>query len=416
MSQNLDYWYDAQIRRYLTQFMRIFSGFKVSEGVRSGSTYYNRVPVRYADMQRMVSHILKKGSENMVNSTPFIACSIGSLLIARDRVHEPMLVDKLQIAERQFDSTANAYSTSANAQSRPGNLYSTDRYMPVPYNLTMQVDIWSGNTDQKLQLLEQILILFNPSIQLQQNTNPLDWTSVFEVELTDMQWSNRSIPACVDETIDVSTLTFTLPIWLSPPAKVKRQKIINTIVNNIYDTSSVSNLGYDEDIYDFFRTLDDDFELHTIVPNNYEVKIEGTDAVLYKDGSTLANWNDLLEILAPQGSQGSLANTSVQIDDIPLTTGSTLQLNISNDVDATTNLISGYVTRNSLESSKLVFTLDADTLPSTTLTDVTRIVDAGVNYPGDGTLDAAAVGQRYLLTGEVQGNKWGITADANDTG
>ena len=414
MSQNLDYWYDAQIRRYLTQFMRIFSGFKVSEGVRDGSTYYNRVPVRYADMQRMVAHILKKGSENMVNSTPFIACSIGSLLIARDRVHEPMLVDKLQIAERQFDSTANAYSTSANASTRPGNLYSTDRYMPVPYNLTMQVDIWSGNTDQKLQLLEQILILFNPSIQLQQNTNPLDWTSVFEVELTDMQWSNRSIPAGVDETIDVSTLTFTLPIWLSPPAKVKRQKIINTIVNNIYDTSSISNLGYDEDIYDFFRTLDDDFELHTIVPNNYEVKIEGTDAVLYKDGSTLANWNDLLEILAPQGSQGSLANTSVQIDDIPLTTGSTLQLNISNDVDASTNLISGFVTRNSLESSKLVFTLDADTLPSTTLTDVTRIVDASVNYPGDGVLDAAAVGQRYLLTGEIQGNQWGINADVND--
>ena len=103
------------------------------------------------------------------------------------------------------------------------------RHQPVPYNLTMQVDIWSGNTDQKLQLLEQILILFNPSIQLQQNTNPLDWTSVFEVELTDMQWSNRSVPAGVDETIDVSTLTFTLPIWLSPPAKVKRQKIINTI-------------------------------------------------------------------------------------------------------------------------------------------------------------------------------------------
>ena len=57
MSQNLDYWYDAQIRRYLTQFMRIFSGFKVSEGVRSGSTYYNRVPVRYADMQLSLIHI-----------------------------------------------------------------------------------------------------------------------------------------------------------------------------------------------------------------------------------------------------------------------------------------------------------------------------------------------------------------------
>ena len=81
---NLDYWYDAQLRRYLMQFMRIFSDFKVSEGQRDGATFYNKVPVRYADMQRMVAHILRKGSENMVNSTPFIACSINSLLLARD--------------------------------------------------------------------------------------------------------------------------------------------------------------------------------------------------------------------------------------------------------------------------------------------------------------------------------------------
>ena len=57
----------------------------------------------------------------MVNSTPFIACSIGSLLIARDRVHEPMLVDKLQIAERQFDSTANAYSPKMHFTRRSGS-------------------------------------------------------------------------------------------------------------------------------------------------------------------------------------------------------------------------------------------------------------------------------------------------------
>ena len=239
-----------------------------------------------------------------------------------------------------------------------------------------------------------------------------------------MQWSNRSVPAGVDETIDVSTLTFTLPIWLSPPAKVKRQKIINTIITNIYDTSSVADLGYDEDIYDFFRTVDSQFELFTLSPNNYFVEMDGTEASLFKtaptegtsydDGTTTkANWNDLLEVLSPQGDKGSLANVSYSMNDIPLTTGSTLQLNISNDVDASTNLISGYVTRNSLDPAKLVFTLDADTLPSTTLTDVTRIVDASVNYPGDGVLDAAAVGQRYLLTGEIQGNQWGITADVN---
>jgi hypothetical protein len=405
----MDYFYDAQLRRYLLQFMRIFSGFQVAEGVRNGTTHYNKVPVRYADMQRMVAHILTKGSENMVNSTPFLACNVTSLLVARDRTQDPMLVSKVQVAERQFDTGSASYGS----EKFPGNLYTTDRYMPVPYNLTMNVDVWSGNTDQKLQLLEQILILFNPSIQLQQGDNPLDWTSLYEVELTDIQWSNRSVPAGVDETIDVATLTFILPIWLSPPAKVKRQKIINTIITNIYDTGSIGDLEYNPDMYDFFRTLDTDFELHTISPNNYEVELVGTEAKLYKDGgSAEANWNDLLEVLSPQGS--GTANANISIDNIPLTTASTLQLNISNNVDNDNTLITGLVSRNSLDPSKLIFTLDADTLPSTTLTDVTRIVDASKNYPGDGTLIAAATGQRYLLTSEVQGNQWGITANTND--
>lgn len=405
----MDYFYDAQLRRYLLQFMRIFSGFQVAEGVRNGTTNYNKVPVRYADMQRMVAHILTKGSENMVNSTPFLACNVTSLLVARDRTQDPMLVSKVQVAERQFDTGSATYGSDQ----FPGNLYSTDRYMPVPYNLTMNVDVWSGNTDQKLQLLEQILILFNPSIQLQQGDNPLDWTSLYEVELTDIQWSNRSVPAGVDETIDVATLTFILPIWLSPPAKVKRQKIINTIVTNIYDTGSIGDLEYDDDLYDFFRSLESDFELHTISPNNYEVELVGAEAKLYKDGgSAEANWNDLLEVLSPQGS--GTANANISIADIPLTTASTLQLNISNNIDNETTLITGLVSRNSLDPSKLVFNLDVDTLPSTTLTAVTRIVDASKNYPGDGTLDAVATGQRYLLTSEIQGNQWGITANTND--
>ncbi|MDC1040184.1 tail sheath stabilizer and completion protein [bacterium] len=416
---NMDYFYDAQLRRYLLQFMRIFSEFKVSEGKRNGVTYFNKTPVRYADMQRMVAHIIKQGSENMVNSTPFMAVSIQSLLIARDRTQDPMLVATEQIAEREYDTGTASY------KSDQGNLYSTKKIMPVPYNLTLNVDCWTANTDQKMQLLEQILILFNPSLQLQQNSNPLDWTQIFEVELTDIQWSNRSIPAGVDETIDVATLTFTLPIWLSPPAQVKRQKIINTITTNVYNTGSLEDLGYDDDIYDFFRSIEGDMEINSITPNNYWVDVSGTEATLYKsaptsdgsvydDGTTVkANWNDLLEVLAPQGASGTISGSGVSIADIPLTTGSTLQLNITNELE-NTSLITGTVTRNAIDSGKLIFTVDADTLPANTETDVTRIVDPLTNHPGDGTLDAVASGQRYLLTNEIVGDVWGITADIND--
>jgi hypothetical protein len=145
------------------------------------------------------------------------------------------------------------------------------------------------------------------------------------------------------------------------------------------------------------------------------VEVVGNEATLYKDnGATEANWNDLLEVLAPQGDSGTLSNSAISIDDIPLTTGSTLQLNISNDVDNTLSLISGLVTRNVLDSSKIIFNLDQDTLPTTTLADVTRIVDPSVNYPGDGVLSTANTGQRYLLTEEIRGHNWGINANAND--
>ena len=419
---NMDYFYDAQVRRYLLQFMRIFGEFKVSEGKRGGVTYYNKAPVRYSDMSRMVAHILTKGGENMINSTPFIACSIQSLLIARDRTQDPTLVSKVQIAEREYDSNTASYGTGQ------GNLYSTDRIMPVPYNLTMQVDIWSSNTDQKLQLLEQILILFNPSLQLQQNSNPLDWSNLFEVELTDIQWSNRSIPAGVDETLDVATLTFVMPIWLNPPASVKRQKIINSIISNVYKTDSTGDLGYDSDIYDFFRTLDGEMETQTITPNNYWVSIDGSEATLFKtaptgtpaqsvydDGTTVkANWNDLLEVISPQSAGGSVAGASVDLADIPLTTGSTLQLNINSDIEST-SLITGTIVRNSIDTAKLIFTVDADTLPSTTQANVTRIVNPTNNYPGDGTVAAVVTGQRYLLTNEIVGDNWGsLNADVHD--
>ena len=253
----------------------------------------------------------------------------------------------------------------------------------------------------------------------------MDWTQIFEVELTDIQWSSRSVPAGVDETIDVATLTFVLPIWVNPPAQVKRQKIINTIHANVYNTDSINDMGFDDDIYDFFRTIDGQMELTSITPNNYWVDISGTEAVLYKsaptsdsstydDGTTVkANWNDLLEILSPQGASGTLGNASVNIDDIPLTSGSTLQLNVTDDLDST-GLITGSVVRNTIDSNKLVFTLDSDTLPSNTETALTKIVDPLQNYPGDGTLAAVSTGQRYLLTNEIVGDNWGISADKDD--
>ena len=389
--KNLDYWYDEQIKRYLLQIIRIFSNFQVKEYTKKGINY-NRVPARYGDMNRMVASILRNNSENVINSAPFISVTIQSLQVARDRTHEPFLVDTTQVAEREWNKETQAY------MSDQGNLYTTQRYMPVPYNLTIQVDVWTTNTDTKLQILEQIFVLFNPSIQLQSNSNPLDWTSVFEVELTDIAWSNRSVPVGTDDSIDISTLTFTCPIWISPPAKVKRQSIIQRIIANIHSVSSISDLGYDEDYADFFGDITDTAEV-VVTPGMYSVRISGASAVLLNEQGIAVPWTDITEM------QGDVRSTSL------------LKLNISNDTNNYLGEVVGTISVDTTTPYNLIFNLDSDTLPTDTLTDVNKIIDARENYPGDGTLEAAANGQRYLLTEDISATgytNWGVDASADD--
>ena len=53
------HFYDNQIRRYILQFIRMFSGFTVKTGSKmdDGTTdYYIRVPSRYGDVSRMAAN------------------------------------------------------------------------------------------------------------------------------------------------------------------------------------------------------------------------------------------------------------------------------------------------------------------------------------------------------------------------
>jgi hypothetical protein len=56
----MDFFYDGQMRRYLTQFIRAMSNF----AYKDAKGQLVQVPARYGDMNRQVAQILKKNSEN----------------------------------------------------------------------------------------------------------------------------------------------------------------------------------------------------------------------------------------------------------------------------------------------------------------------------------------------------------------
>jgi hypothetical protein len=202
---------------------------------KDGDGDLRRVPVMYGDISRQVANILKENSENKLPSAPRIAVYITGLDIDRERTSDSSFVSKVHIRERAWDSTNQEY------QNIQGKNYTVERLMPTPYKMTVNADVWSTNTDQKLQILEQILMLFNPSLEIQTTDNYVDWASLTTVDLDAVTFTNRSIPVGTTDNIDVGTLTFSTPIWISPPAKVKKMGIITDIIMNIFneDTGTI---------------------------------------------------------------------------------------------------------------------------------------------------------------------------------
>jgi hypothetical protein len=376
------FFYDEQIRRFLLQFTRIFSNFQVEYGKdANGVAALLRVPVRYGDSSRQAQTVLQNNSASALPSTPLMTFYITELQYARDRVQEPYFVDKQNVRQRYYDQETETYETTQ------GNAFTVERLMPVPFNLGVKLDIWTSNTNQKFQILEQILTLFNPALEIQSTDNYLDWTSLSVCELDSVTWSSRSIPMGTEDPIDIATLAFTLPIWISPPAKVKKLGVVQKIIASMYDAKG--------DAVD--AITNNDLLLGTrqkFTPYNYQVLLIGNQLQVLQPSAVVPGKGTINPDQSPPSNVMWHAVVNMFGD---LQNGIS-QVRLDNPYDDT--IIVGTVAYHPTDDRFLLFTVDEDTIPQNTLHPVNAIIDPQRNGPGAG-LPAAAVGQRYLLVGDT---------------
>lgn len=392
MSQQ--YFYDQQIRRWLLQFMRLFGGFSVKMGKdASDNDYYHQVPVRYGDTTRMSQHILRKNSENTILSVPAISCYIAELVPSAERRMSPSHQETVPVYQKAVDPTTG---TTTNAI---GETYTLDRHAPIPFDLTLNVDIWTSNTEQKLQLLEQILLLFNPSVNLQSSQNPYDWTSLAVVELINITWTARSIPQGSDDIIDVASLIFSLPIFLTPPALVRRQVLIHSILNNVgadygfIDTFVLNEANLQSRQWITFQ------DRHIKVTEDY-IQLLNHDNTSIDHTSTTGgtlSWKEHFSLYG--GINNGITEIRLKLGDIADPVEVIARIT---EVPSNENIVS--------------YVLDTSTLPNDTISMVNGIIDPTKGRPGNGNIPTPATGQRYILTDSiVQNGFWGtVVADIND--
>ena len=278
------------------------------------------------------------------------------------------------------------------------------------------------------------------------------------------------IPVGTDDQIDVAALSFLCPIFINPPAKVKRQTLIYNIINAFN-----FNMGINDMV--FYQTLVCHncetggccFTLKEAITENLTAKvsksgrtlnegeytIEGDQFCLLipcKEGETIivkffetvedqgllpqdivfsfSGQQDNYQVLIQNGEAKLLTCDGYPTDDNgnPLDWNtlikplgelrpgiSEIRLRRVDDITDRTHDIVGVIYPHPTDSSKLLFEVDEDTLPATTTGPINGIINPTKSAPGIGSLPPASSGDRYIVIEDVPQGPWGnVGAEAND--
>ena len=394
------FFYDNQVRRFLIQFGKIFSNWYVTKGKDpAGNEILVRVPIMYGDSSRQASTIIANNSASNLPSAPLITYYITGLEYDQRRTQDPTFIDKIQVRQRSYNSETQQYETVQ------GQAFTVERLMPVPYTLRMTVDLWTTNYNQKLQLIEQLGTLFNPSLEIQSTDNFIDWTSLSVVYQDGLTFSSRSIPQGTGNPIDVMSWKFYMPIWISNAAKLKKMGVIEKIIASIFSGKALDDIQNDDLLLGTRQKITPyGYKLLLIgnslqlLPANQDFYPSNEDLDLPPNPNTSLYWSSLLNVygtLRPGISQIWLQNPFMDTE------------------------IVGTIVPDPVDDRLLIYDIDPDTLPQNTLDPVDSVINPLVTGPNAG-LPPAENGMRYLIVDNIGSDgdttiAWGnVVAYAND--
>jgi len=394
------FFYDNQVRRFLIQFGKIFSNWYVTKGKDpAGNEILVRVPIMYGDSSRQAATIIANNSASNLPSAPLITYYITALEYDQRRTQDPTFIDKIQVRQRSYNAETQSYETVQ------GQAFTVERLMPVPYTLRMTVDLWTTNYNQKLELIEQLGTLFNPSLEIQSTDNFIDWTSLSVVYQDGITFSSRSIPQGSGNPIDVLSWKFYMPIWISNAAKLKKMGVIEKIIASIFSGSALDDIQNDDLLLGTRQKITPyGYKLLLIgnslqlLPANQDFYPSNEDSDLPPNPNTSLYWSSLLNVygtIRPGISQIWLQNPFMDTE------------------------IVGTIVLDPVDDRLLIYDIDSDTLPQNTLDPVDSVINPLVTGPNAG-LPAAVNGVRYLIVDNIghEGDTtiaWGnVVAYAND--
>lgn len=225
------FYYDKQLKNFILQFMAIFTDLyvKVGENDLSGNNdNLISVPISYATRDRVALHIKSNNTNNAPQRLPRMSAYLTGMEYSFEHAKGSNVMSHREVYASRGDVI-------------PDDLKTMHHGVKIPYKLNADLYIFTSNMEQRMQILEQILLVFNPILQIQRSDSPFDTTKLANVELMSID---------LDETETAETrvletrLNFSFVVYLSPP-----KQLINDVISKIILRVKTVSTDFDLDSY-----------------------------------------------------------------------------------------------------------------------------------------------------------------------
>jgi len=215
------YYYHEIIRKTIIAFGTVFNAIDIKHKEQDGTAFSEmNVPLSYGPAQKFLARLEQQANLNKPVQITLPRMSFEMTNIA-------------------YDSTRKAGVTQTFKASDGTNLKKV--YMPVPYNIGFELNIFTKLNDDALQIVEQILPYFQPSFNL-------------TVDLISSINEKRDIPLVLDNISFqddyegdfaarralIYTLSFTAKTYLFGPIAASTEGLIKKVQADVYGSTDTT--------------------------------------------------------------------------------------------------------------------------------------------------------------------------------
>ena len=215
--------YHESIRKVIVSFGTMFNNINLVRKDNSGSIIQSmKVPLAYGPREKFLVRLNEDAdlTKQVAITLPRIGFEIQNLEYDSAR--------KLNRVQR-FKKVKGANAKQLDAQ-----------YMPVPYNLSIELYVMAKQSDDALQIVEQILPYFQPDYTLTINDNvAMDSKRDVPIVLNSISYEDNYQGDFTTRRALIYTLSFTAKFYLYGP--VTSSKVIKTVQVDQYTDSEVNS-------------------------------------------------------------------------------------------------------------------------------------------------------------------------------